>query len=143
MATAQDSFHEAAEAISTAFVEAYNTGDTSLIDDVVTDDFVCHHVAGGQELHGADGYKPRIEELRSAFPDLHMTQDTLIVDGEMGACHYNWTGTHGGEFMGIPATKKQIDTNSLTMMRMDGDKMAEMWVYGDSRGLMEQLGVEM
>ncbi len=92
------------------------------IDDAVTDDFVCHHTAAGVELHGAEEF--------------------LIVDGDMGAGHYRWGGTHDGEFMGMPATDRTVDTTSTTLMRMDGDRMAEMWVYGNNGEVMEQLGVE-
>lgn len=109
---------------------------------MVTADFVCHHTASGAELHGADGYKPRIEELRTAFSDFRMDEEYLIVDGEMGAGYYRWGGTNDGEFMGMPATGKTVDTHSMSMMRMEGDRLAEMWVYGDNRNLMEQLGIE-
>ncbi|WP_277553724.1 ester cyclase [Halobaculum limi] len=141
MSTQQDQNRETAERINGAFVDAYNTGATGLIDDVVTDDFVCHHLAAGQDLHGADGYKPRITELRAAIPDFHMELEEMIVEGNMSAGHYTWGGTHENELMGVPGTGKTIETTSMTMMRMEGDKMAEMWVYGDGRGLQEQLGI--
>lgn len=134
--------HEIAQEISDAFVEAYNTGDVDRIDEYVTEDFVCHHLAGGGELTGADEYKERIHELRDAFPDLRMSEELLVVDGERGSGHYRWGGTHEGEMAGIPATGKTVDTTSLSLMRIEGERMAEMWVYGDGQGLMRQLGVD-
>ncbi|WP_276260921.1 ester cyclase [Haloglomus litoreum] len=142
MATTQQRQHEIAAAISTAFVEAYNRNEPDRIDDAVTEDFVCHHMASGSELHGADEYKTRIEDLNAAFSGFSMSEEVLIVDGDMAAGRYRWSGTHEGLFEGIPATGRTVDTTSLTMMRMEGDRMAEMWVYGDGRGLMEQLGIE-
>jgi steroid delta-isomerase-like uncharacterized protein len=140
VATTQ-SRRDVASRISQAFVEAYNTGEVDRIDDVVTDDFVCHHTAAGVDIEGADGYKERIHEMREGFSDFSMSEESLIVEGEMGAGHYRWGGTHDGEFMGVPATDRTVDTTSATLMRMDGDRMAEMWVYGANAEVMEQLGI--
>lgn len=142
MATTERKQQDVADGISSAFLEAYNRNEPDRIDDVVTADFVCHHRASGTEIHGAQEYKARIAEMHDAFPDFSMEETELIVDGDMAAGHYRWSGTHEGEFQGIPATGKQVDTTSLTMMRMEGDRMAEMWIYGDGRGLMGQLGIE-
>ncbi|MFC7097974.1 ester cyclase [Halobaculum marinum] len=142
MSTTEERQREIATTISGAFVDAYNTGATGLIDDVVTDDFVCHHTAAGEELHGADEYKTRIDDLRSAFSDFSMAEEQLIVDGDRAAGYYRWGGTNDGEFMGAPATGAELETRSLTMMRMEGDKMAEMWVYGDNADVARQLGIE-
>lgn len=142
MSTQRDQNREIAEQISGAFLDAYNTGATGLLDDVVTDDFVCHHLAAGTELHGADGYKPRITELRAAIPDLHMELEEMIVEGDLCAGQFAWGGTHENELLGVPGTGKSIETTSMSLMRMEGDKVAEMWVYGDGRGLQDQLGMD-
>lgn len=133
---------EVVEEIGEAFLAAYNTGDLDGIDEFVTGDFVCHHLAAGQEIEGGEAYKERIQELREAFPDFEMTEEFLVVEGDRGAGHYRWTGTQDGEFQGIPATGKAVDTTSVTLPRLDGQQLAEMWVYGDSIGLMSQLGLE-
>lgn len=141
MATTR-SRRDVASHISQVFLDAYNTGEPDTIDDVVTPDFVCHHMAAGEEIHGAEAYGERIEELREAFPDFEMSEEFLLVDGEMGAGIYRWSGTHEGEFIGIPATGRSVDTSSGTLMRLDGDRVAEMWVYGAHPELMAQLGIE-
>ncbi|MFC7136372.1 ester cyclase [Halobaculum litoreum] len=103
MSSSQERQREIAERISGAFVDAYTTGATGLLDDVVTDDFVCHHLASGQELHGAEAYKARIREMRAAFPDFSMAEEALLVDGERAAGHYRWSGTHEGSSWASPA----------------------------------------
>lgn len=140
MATTQQS-RESAAAVSEAFMAAYNTGDLDRIDEHVTDEFVCHHKASGEEIEGGEAYKGRIAYLREAFPDFEMHEEFILVDGDRCAGHYCWAGTHEGEFQGVPATGTVVETTSAVLMRMEGPKMAEMWVYGDARGLMEQLGV--
>jgi steroid delta-isomerase-like uncharacterized protein len=143
MPTTTQQQRDAAEEISQAFLLAYNMNDPDKIDDVVTDDFVAHHTAEPDVIRGADAYKERITDINEGFSDFHMDQELMIVDGDMGATMYRWTGTHDGEFMNIPATNKQVDTVSLTLSRMEDGKLAELWVYGDTPDLMRQLGIEM
>lgn len=143
MATTQRQQRDIADDLSRTFVEAYNENRPDHIDDAVTADFVCHHKASGMEINGAGEYKAQIAEMIEAFSDFAMEEETLIVDGDMASGLYRWTGTHEGEFQGIPATGKQVDTTSLTLIRMENDRVAEMWVYGDGRGLMAQLGIEL
>lgn len=142
MASTQQQQREAAEKISDAFVEAYNTGDTSLIESVVTDDFVCHHHGAGVELHGASEYAGRIKEMRGAFSDFRMAEDLLLVEGDLGAAQYSWGGTHDGLFQGIAPTDKSVRTSSLCLMRMEDGKLSEMYIYSDTPGMLEQLGIE-
>lgn len=142
MASTQQQQREAATRISDAFVEAYNTGDTSLIEPVVTDDFVCHHLPAGVDLRGATEYAGRIKEIRGAFENFEMSEELLIVENDMCAGHYRWGGKHTDTFQGIPPTNESVDTTSVTLMKMDDGKMSEMWVYSDSAGMMKQLGID-
>lgn len=142
MATTQQQQREVATKISDAFVKAYNTGDVSLLERVVTDDFVCHHLPAGIDLNGAKEYAGRIKELRGAFENFELREDFLIVEEDMCAGRYSWGGKHTGTFQGIPPTNETVDTTSVTLMKMDDGKMAEMWVYGDSTGMLKQLGIE-
>ena len=133
---------EAAEEISEAFIEAYNTGDTSLIEPVVTDDFVCYNLSEDLELHGASEYAGRIEEIRGAFDDFEMEELLMLVDGDRGANRIRWSGRHTDTFQGIPGTGKEVDTTSVVLSRMEDGKLAEMWVYNDTMGFMRQLGID-
>ncbi|WP_255195947.1 ester cyclase [Halorarius litoreus] len=143
MPTTTQQQREAAEEISQAFLLAYNMNDPDKIDDVVADEFVAHHTAEPEDMRGADAYKQRITDINAGFSDFHMDQELMLVDGDMGAAMYRWTGTHDGEFMGIPATNRTVDTKSITLSRMEDGKLVEMWVYTDTPGLMRQLGIEM
>jgi steroid delta-isomerase-like uncharacterized protein len=133
---------EAAEEISEAFVEAYNTGDTSLVEPVVTDDFVCHNLSEDLDLHGASEYAGRIKEVRGAFDDFEMEEELLIVEGDRGATRIRWGGRHTDSFQGIPGTGEEVDTTSVVLTRMEDGKLAEMWVYNDTMGFLRQLGID-
>ena len=141
MTTSQQRQHERAERISDAIVQAYNRGEPDRIDDVFTDDFVCH-LTGGGEVHGPAGYKDRIEAVRAAFPDFRKEEVFLVVEDDRAAVRYRWHGTHEGEFVGVPPTGKRVETTSAALLRMKGDRLAEMWAYSDGETLMQQLGAE-
>jgi predicted ester cyclase len=64
-------------------------------------------------------------------------EDLLLVDGDYFTVVYRWTGTHEGEFAGVPATGNTVE--SLALGRLERDELAEMWIYGDSAGVVAQL----
>ncbi len=141
MAATEQHQHEVARNVSNAIMAAYNEGDPDRIDGFFAEDFVCH-LTGGGEVNGPEAYKGRISAMRAAFPDFRKNEEALVVDGDHAAVHYRWSGTHDGEFMGIEPTGNSVETTSLALLRFEGDQLAEMWAYGDSQTLMQQLGVE-
>jgi steroid delta-isomerase-like uncharacterized protein len=142
MASTQQQQRETATKISDAFVKAYNTGDATVLEPYVTDEFVCHHMAAGVDLKGISEYAGRIKEMQGAFDDFELSEDLLVVEGDTCAGQYRWSGKHTGTFQGIAPTNESIETTSIALMKMDDGKLGEMWIYGDSMGLMRQLGVE-
>ena len=89
-----------------------------------------------------EGYRRNVEEFLSAFPDLTVTIEDSIVEGDKIAMRQRFRGTHEGGFMGIEPTGKRVESTSFVMCRIEGDKIAETWVETDVIGLLEQLGVE-
>ena len=77
----------------------------------------------------------------SAFPDTHYENHDLIAEGDKIVSRGTWTGTHTGEFMGIPATGKKVEVQEMHIARMSGGKMAEHWENIDQLTMMQQLGV--
>lgn len=128
---------ELARTITDAIVAAYEEGSTDALRAHLADGFVCYP-GGGAELD-TDAYLGRIEATREAFPDFRKEVDSLLVDGDEIAVRYRWSGTHEGEFAGVPATGESVETTSLTLMRLDGDHLGELFIYGDSADLMNQL----
>jgi predicted ester cyclase len=79
--------------------------------------------------------------LLGAFPDLHMSTTHSISEGDLVAVFVTATGTHRGEFMGIPATGKAVSINMTDWMRVQNGKVTEHWGVMDMAGMMQQLGV--
>ena len=78
--------------------------------------------------------------LRSAFPDFKATIDDMLADGDRVATRMTWTGTHQGEFMGIPPTGKRISIQVIDFVRFADGRFAEHWGLMDNMGMMQQLG---
>jgi predicted ester cyclase len=79
--------------------------------------------------------------LRAAVPDFHEVIEDQVVEGNKEMHRYVIRGTHQGEFMGIPATGKEVVVTGITLARIEEGKIAEEWSQADMLGLMQQLGV--
>jgi predicted ester cyclase len=75
-----------------------------------------------------------------AFPDLRLTVEDVVSDGEKVAARVAFRGTHRGEFQGIAPTDKEVAFSSMEFNRVVGGKVEEHWVELDLLGLMQQLG---
>jgi steroid delta-isomerase-like uncharacterized protein len=121
------------------FDEVMNEGNEGTIDEICSADFLDHDPLPGTGPDRA-GIHDFVKQVRSAFPDLEMTVDDILVEGDRLAVRSTMRGTHEGDFMGIPATHKRVEVANYDFVRMEGDQAAEHWGTIDSAALMEQLG---
>jgi steroid delta-isomerase-like uncharacterized protein len=131
---------EANIAILTKFATAVNTGNFDLFKEAVAVDNVDHDPAPGQ-VPGPDGYRMYFSALRTAFPDLSVSPETLVGDDDSLAFAYTITGTQNGSFMGMPPTGKKIKIRGMQISKFKDGKMVERWGSSDELGLLQQLGV--
>jgi predicted ester cyclase len=122
------------------FSEVMSEGKTEVIDELCAPGFVDHNPLPGTSADLA-GIKDFVAQIRAAFPDLQMTADELIVEGDRLAVRSTMRGTHEGDFMGISATGKKVEVSNFDFVRFEHDQAAEHWGAIDSDALMEQLGV--
>lgn len=118
-----------------------NSGDLSGADDVIAADAVDHQVPPGVSNRGSAGLRAFVEMFRGAFPDLRITVDDMIAEGDKIVARSTTTGTHKGEFMGIPPTGKQFSIQGIDIVRFAGGKAVEHWGVTDNLDLLQQLGV--
>jgi steroid delta-isomerase-like uncharacterized protein len=124
-------------------VEAWNKGQEAVmtvVDELFATDIV-YHGGGGEDIRGIKDYKQHISKFFNAFPDLHFTIDDMIVEGGKVAIRTTLTGTHKGEFHGIPATNKKVTGWGISIYRIVGGKLVERWERSDALGFMQQLGI--
>jgi steroid delta-isomerase-like uncharacterized protein len=112
----------------------------AVIDELCSNNIV-YHGGGGEETRGLKGYKQRESEVFNAFPDLYSTIDDMVVEGDKVATRFTMTGTHKGEFVGVPPTNKKLTVWAISIDRIANGKFAETWARYDTLGLMQQLGV--
>ena len=107
----------------------------------LADDFVEHEElpGGATTKHGVmDFFRMQI----AAFPDLAMTVEDVVDGGDKVVARVRFTGTHEGDFMGMPATGKAVDVQVIDIMRFADDGLAhEHWGVFDQMAMMQQLGV--
>jgi steroid delta-isomerase-like uncharacterized protein len=89
---------------------------------------------------GAEGVRQVVTMFRTAFPDLTITLDEVIGEGDTVAALSTLRGTHRGEFMGIAPTGKTVSVTSLTMVRLEDGRLTKSWVKNDVASLLRQLG---
>ena len=101
------------------------------------------YVAEGVEVNGAvqglRGYVDGLADVVRAFPDYRWDLRHLLVDGDRIAAHFVDTGTHRGEFLGVPATGRAVTTQEFAVYRVADGRIVEVWVTADNLRLLEQL----
>jgi steroid delta-isomerase-like uncharacterized protein len=103
-------------------------------------DFVDHVEIPGMPP-GVEGVKARHATLFTAMPDLRISVDDVIAQGDIAAARFTITGTHTGEFMGMPASGKSVTVTGMDFMRFRDGLIVEHWAEMDMLGLMQQFGV--
>ncbi len=119
--------------------EVWNKGDLAAVDRYFADDYVDHSPFPGQGP-GPEGYKGAVAAIREAFPDLRLTLEDILGEGDKVAFRYTMRGTHQGQFAGMPPTGKPFSVGGMIIARVAGGKAVERWANLDTLGLMQQLG---
>ncbi len=90
---------------------------------------------------GLAGLKDVLRGFLTAFPDIHFDIQEQIAEGDKVVSRFEFTGTHNGEFLGVPATGKQVRVWGTVIDRFAGDKIKDTRIIMDALGLMAQFGV--
>lgn len=98
-----------------------------------------YHGPGGQELRGRDGIRGLWELFLAGFPDLVGSVDEVISEGNRVAVRWSVTGTHTGEFLGVPASHNSIALPITEVFRVENGILVEAWDQFDRLHLMEQI----
>ncbi|WP_435591719.1 ester cyclase [Nocardia sp. bgisy118] len=112
---------------------------TATIDEVVAPDALIRTPAP-VGVTGARALEEVFRRLHLAFPDLHVGVEDTIAEGDKVVSRNTVTGTHRGEYMGLPPTGKPITYNEIFIFRFVDGRVAETWGVVDTLGLMRQLG---
>jgi steroid delta-isomerase-like uncharacterized protein len=123
------------------FAELWNQGNLSVADEIFAPNYSHHDSSTPDFGLGPDSEKRRLALYRGAFPDLHLTIEDVIAEGETVMTRWSCRGTHKGDLNGLAPTGKRITISGVTVVRVSNGKMAEGYVNWDALGMMQQLGV--
>ena len=122
------------------FKEIWSKGNLAVADEIVASNYANHDSAGPMPESGLEGLKKHVTTYRTAFPDLTLTVDDMLADGNKVTVRWTARGAHKGTLMAISPTGKEITTTGISVIRIAGGKVAEQWVTWDTLGMMQQLG---
>jgi steroid delta-isomerase-like uncharacterized protein len=127
-----------ARAILETFYRAF-TGEPGLLDEVVTPDWQDIPLAPGQQP-GPDGVKPMIRSFKQAVPDLAITVQDMLVDGDRLGARVEMTGTHLGEWFGVPASGRPFKIALHEFHQIKDGRLTLTWHLEDWFSWLNQVG---
>lgn len=127
-------------AVRRLFDELWNKGNLPVADELIAPSYIHHDASTPDVGRGPESEKKRVTLYRNAFPDLRLTIEDTIAEGETVVARWTCRGAHRGELSGIAPTGKQFAITGVSVMRFAGGKMVEGHVNWDALGLMQQLG---
>ena len=131
--------YEENKALARRFFRMLEMGDPGMADEIVAADYT-NHDAPDPNI-GAEGAKAGVRRFKKAFPDAQVKIVFQLAEGDKVTTRYEWSGTHQGEFVGIPATGNPVNWTATITFRVANGKIREAWYNMDMWGLMRQLGV--
>jgi len=126
-----------AEKVLQGIYEAINTGNLGLLERFVAADYADHT----EGYRGVEPFQQQIAAFRAGFPDLQVTIDDLITDGERFSSRTTVTGTHTGDLMGMPPSGKHISVEAVDIGRIENGQAKERWGGLNMYSMLVQLGV--
>jgi steroid delta-isomerase-like uncharacterized protein len=140
MPTAQEASNKATiRRLYAAMITGDAAAISKTIDEVVEAD-VLYHAPVLTGATGAQLLKEVWPVLLRAFPDLHVAIEDVIAEGDKVVCRDTVTGTHQGEYRGLPPTGKSVMYNEIFIFRFARGRIAEIWGIVDVFSQMQQLG---
>ena len=120
--------------------EIVNQRNPDLIEEFYPPDFVWHEP--DQDLRGYEQAKQFVSTFFKGFPDINVTVEDVIAEGEQVVSRYTIRGTHQGETEEFgPPTGRQVELKGITISRIEGGKIVEEWQAYDNLSVMHQLGL--
>lgn len=129
------------KALTRHFYQAFwNEQNWGIVEEVIAADYLDHSLPAGLPP-GREGFKLFATVYFTAFPDLQVTVEDVMAEGEKVVVRWTARGTHRGELMGIPPTGKQITVTGTEIIKVTAGKYTERWASYDQLGLLQQIGV--
>ena len=122
------------------FFDAWNAKRPEVLKELFAPNFVNRNPLKGQ-MAGIDGVRQFISRFHTAFPDISLSADLTLAEGDKVVTRWTVRGTHKDTFMDIPATNRFITTTGINIFSVRGGQISEGWGQWERAAMLEQLGV--
>ncbi len=123
------------------YEEVWNEKKLEVLNELVSPSHALYGPNFSGSAVGPEAYKLRVSAFNAGFPDLHWTIEDIVAENEKVVARWTFSGTHQGDYMGVPATNKRVSVDGMTIHHMAGGKIMDSYSHWDALGLMQQLGV--
>jgi steroid delta-isomerase-like uncharacterized protein len=127
--------------IARRFIQAWSAGGLDIVDELAAPNLTVSYSHFPEPLHGIESFKQILSQTYASFPDIQITADELMAEGDEVMVRWTYHATHQVEVFGIPATGKQVRVSGMTVYRIPYGKVVEESGVIDNFSLMLQLGV--
>jgi steroid delta-isomerase-like uncharacterized protein len=121
--------------------DCWNNGKMDTLSNYVAENCRLHDPVFPNLTSGVQNLRTHIEGCRRAFPDLHFNIDDTIAERDEVVIHWTGTGTHNGDFLGMPPTGRKTSVSGTSIHKLEGGKIVEEWAHWNLMSMMEQLGI--
>jgi predicted ester cyclase len=128
------------KAAASAVFDVWSTGDTGRLDQLVAPDVVHHDRYDPHADEGLDGMRRTIELNRSAFPDMRLTVEDQVAEGDKVVTRWRAEMTHTGRLGGAEPTGRRVTITGITIDRFENGKIVEAWRSMDTLALLQGIG---
>jgi steroid delta-isomerase-like uncharacterized protein len=125
------------------------SSEKNVIESFIEEVFNGHNISASEKYfakenpsigQGSEGFKQSLNELFTAFPDIQANIEHIIAENGNVVVFLNFTGTHKGEFQGIPPTSKKINIRSADLYKIEDEIIVGHWDVVDQLNLLQQIG---
>jgi steroid delta-isomerase-like uncharacterized protein len=120
--------------------ELWSKGQLAVADEIVAPDYVRHDPGDPFPAQGPEDVKRIVRMLRSMLPDLRISVEAMVAEGDFVVSRYTATATDTVGYMGMPPTGKTVRTPAIQIFRFSNGRIVESWAVRDDLGTLRQLG---
>ena len=122
--------------------DAINNGAVDRLSELVAADVIDHNAVIFMQPEGPGGVEEGIRMLLQGFPDLHLTIQELVAEGDKVVARFTMSGTNTGDYRGLPApTQQYFESEAIAILRIAEGRVAELRGTADRLGMLTQLGI--
>ena len=115
-------------------------GNLDVADEIISPNYIGHDPVSPEDVRGPEGAKETAMMYRNAFPDVQLSVEDQLAEGDMVATRWIASGTHQGDFMGIAPSGNRVTVSGTSIERIVNGKIEETWDNYDALGMMQQIG---